>query len=486
MSLNSRNEELEQQLSMEDNLVAPSGDSVATNVCSSTADIPGTMASTNIVSSSDHLQSQLVKMIGCYLESFTVLCYFFLGTLSFTEGASQVVGFMGPSFSMWVYCALTSIRQLNIPKPDEHYTYIYQTYGPLLAFCYLWSATVIFVPSINAMLGLTFASCVSQLLFAVGWSVPPIGLKLLAVVTICALTYITAYDVRVTTKMQNVFMFTKIGSLVLAIVVGMFCMTVAGDSKKHFENALNGTETNVEEISNRICFDMCSYVLMKILNYMFDAVRVKHRLAFQIQTFLPFVAVGYLISNLGNLNFLRPQHILSTDAIAMTFAQRTMSYGWLFMPIVVSIPMCIALHMHIMASSGMFFVGSPNGHMREILSNINVTPKSQLWFLCVLSILYVSFCDMYVLNINIILVEVVYTMLSTLMFRNALVNLQCPLPMATLVCICGLIFLSQSYLMVSNIVLTVIGIPLYYIAKCRQRNCNRKRTMIATEEPKTD
>lgn len=108
-------------------------------------------------------------------------------------------------------------------------------------------------------MGLTFASYVFQPLFAAGCSVPTIGLQLFAAVTICALTYINAYDVRVTTKMQNVFMFTKIGALVLVIVVGVVWMAVAEGGMDNFENAFDGTETDPGKISVAFYSGIFSY-----------------------------------------------------------------------------------------------------------------------------------------------------------------------------------------------------------------------------------
>lgn len=124
------------------------------------------------------------------------------------KGVLQEVGAVGTSLVIWVTCGLLSMigalcyAELGtaIPKSGGDYAYIYEAYGPLPAFLYLWDATVIFVPSTNAIMGLTFASYVFQPLFAAGCTVPTIGLQLFAAVTICALTYINAYDVRVTTS----------------------------------------------------------------------------------------------------------------------------------------------------------------------------------------------------------------------------------------------------------------------------------------------
>lgn len=40
------------------------------------------------------------------------------------------------------------------------------------------------------------------------------------------LTFVNCYDVKSTTKMQNVFMFTKIGALILVILLGVYWMAI--------------------------------------------------------------------------------------------------------------------------------------------------------------------------------------------------------------------------------------------------------------------
>lgn len=73
-------------------------------------------------------------------------------------------------------------------------------------------------------MGLTFANYVLQPFFPGDCAVPVEAAQLLAGATICFLTFINCYDVKFTTKLQNIFMFTKIAALVIVIIVGVVWM----------------------------------------------------------------------------------------------------------------------------------------------------------------------------------------------------------------------------------------------------------------------
>lgn len=80
-------------------------------------------------------------------------------------------------------------------------------------------------PTTNAIMGLTFSNYVLQPLFD-DCHVPVEAAQLLAAATICFLTFINCYDVKFTTKLQNLFMFTKIAALVIVILVGVYHMSL--------------------------------------------------------------------------------------------------------------------------------------------------------------------------------------------------------------------------------------------------------------------
>lgn len=71
------------------------------------------------------------------------------------------------------------------------------------------------------------------------------------------LSFLNGYNVKATTRLQNVFMFCKIGALVLVVLVGITWMGLGNVDK--FENAFEGTTTNPGKIAKALYSGIFSY-----------------------------------------------------------------------------------------------------------------------------------------------------------------------------------------------------------------------------------
>jgi L-type amino acid transporter 5 len=75
-------------------------------------------------------------------------------------------------------------------------------------------------PATNAILALTFAQYSFAAFFPHGCIIPPLAVQLMAAIAILILTWLNCHSVKLTTKIQNVFMFGKIIALLMIIGVG--------------------------------------------------------------------------------------------------------------------------------------------------------------------------------------------------------------------------------------------------------------------------
>ena len=78
----------------------------------------------------------------------------------------------------------------------------------------------IFRPTTNAIMAMTVSNYLIQPFFP-ECGIPQNAMVLLSAVFIMFLTWLNCYSIKVTTKLQGVFMFTKVAALIIVIIVGM-------------------------------------------------------------------------------------------------------------------------------------------------------------------------------------------------------------------------------------------------------------------------
>lgn len=337
------------------------------------------------------------------------------------KGIIQEVDSIGLSLVVWILCGLLSMigalcyAELGtaIPKSGGDYAYIDEIFGPLPAFLYLWAANLIFVPTTNAIMGITFAKYVVQPFFP-QCDLPESGVILIAACTICFLTFLNGYNVKATTRMQNVFMFCKIGALVLVILVGVYWMAIGHTEnlKKPFE----GTTDNPGKIAKAFYSGIFSYSGWNYLNFMTEELKNPYvNLPRAIYISLPLVTSIYVLANMAYLAVLTPEKMMSSDAIAVTFGNVSMGKYAVIIPILVSISAFGGLSVHIMASSRMLYVGARNEHFPTFLAQLHLeryTPLASLIFLNVLSLLMLMTSDIHKLITYCTIVESFFVTLS--------------------------------------------------------------------------
>lgn len=428
---------------------------------------------------------QMKKQLGL-LEGVAIILGIIFGSGIFIspKGVIREVEAVGTSLVIWVLSGLLSMigalcyAELGtcIPKSGGDYAYIYEAFGSLPAFLYLWDAMMIFVPTTNAIMGLTVASYVLQPFFPEECKIPDGALQLLAACLICFLTFLNSYSMKATTKMQNVIMFTKVAALVLIIILGLVWMAMG--NVENFSKPFENSETDPGKLSVAFYSGIFSYAGWNYLNFMTEELRDPYKnLPRAIYISLPLVTAIYVLANLSYLAVLTPQQMIASEAIAVTFGKKVLGVWSLIIPILVAVSAFGGLSVHIMTSSRMCFVGARNGHMPSLLSHISIdkyTPTPSLVFLCVLSIIMLLVSDVYVLITYSSIVESFFIMLSVsavLWFRYKNPNMERPIKVPILVpiifvIICAFLIIVPCYVapyeVGMGVLITIIGIPFYY------------------------
>ena len=85
---------------------------------------------------------------------------------------------------------------------------------------HVYKIELYFRPTTNAIMALTVANYLIQPFFP-ECDIPDTSKILLAAVFIMFLTWLNCYSIKVTTKLQGLFMFTKVAALIIVIIVGL-------------------------------------------------------------------------------------------------------------------------------------------------------------------------------------------------------------------------------------------------------------------------
>lgn len=201
---------------------------------------------------------------------------------------------------------------------------------------------------------------------------------------------------------------------------------------------------------------------------------------------MPVVTIIYVITNVAYFVVLTPDEILSSDAVAVTFANTTLGWFAWIMPLFVACSTFGSLNGAIFASSRLFFVGARNGHLPAAISLVNInclTPIPSLIFMCILTLILLFINDVYVLINFVSYAEALFTLLSVaglLWLRKTQPNTKRPI-VVNLVFPC-LYLLICSFLVVSSwlqspqamayaTIIILVGIPVYFATIYRPIGC---------------
>lgn len=191
------------------------------------------------------------------------------------------------------------------------------------------------------------------------------------------------------------------------------------------------------------------------------------------------ITLIYICTNIAYFAVLTKSEILSADAIAVLFGQKTMaSFAYWLMPLAVALSTMSGLNAGIFYSSRVFYVSSRQGQLFSALHMINLdhlTPVPSLLFLGVISSLYLFTTEILSLINYMVFVEAAFAALgvsTVLMLRYKMPELDRPLRVPILIPVIYLLFSlillilpiwSSPFETLIGVLICLTAIPVYHV-----------------------
>ncbi len=387
------------------------------------------------------------------------------------------------------------------PKAGGQYVYLKEAYNPLAGFLYGWSFFAVIQTATIAAVGVAFSKFLAYIIPGVSedlvsFSIGSLNIspaQLLAIALIVFLTFINTLGVKGGKTIQTTFTVTKLLSLFGLIVFGLIMMkpdvwSANWNDAWHLRELNSTTDYTMVAALGAIAAAMVGSIFSSDAwnNVTFIAGEIKNPkrnigLALFLGTLI--VTTIYVTTNVMYTTVLPMQEIASAEKDRVAVAASIEIFGNLG-TVVIALMIMISTFgcnnglilagarvYYTMAKDGLFF--RPAGHLNKF-----AVPQWALWVQCVIACIwsisgrYGQLLDMISF---VVVIFYVLTILGIFILRKRQPDAERPykafgypiLPVLYIVMgitFCGLLIVYKPQFTWPGLIITLIGIPLYYIA----------------------
>uniref|UniRef100_A0A914CB21 Uncharacterized protein n=1 Tax=Acrobeloides nanus TaxID=290746 RepID=A0A914CB21_9BILA len=216
--------------------------------------------------------------------------------------------------------------------------------------------------------------------------------KLISFSLLMPLTYLNFFSVKkFVSRFQVVASFFTLLASSLVICTGFYWLIFKGETQ-NFQNVFANTTYAPGKIVSALFAGLFSYDGWDVLNYGIEEVsNPKRNMPLAILIGLSLVAAFYLSLNISYYTVLNIPQLLESNAVAVTFAQKTLGSFQYVMPFAISILLIGAINSTIFASSRYLYAAARSGYLPSFISCTNKeqdSPRTALFVHLLLTIVF--------------------------------------------------------------------------------------------------
>ncbi|MCG2613484.1 amino acid permease [Terrimonas sp. NA20] len=395
------------------------------------------------------------------------------------------------------------------PKAGGQYVYLKEAYNPLIGFLYGWSFFSVIQTATIAAVGVAFAKFTAYLVPAFSEDNVALDLgflrispaQLLSILVIVVLTFINTRGVKSGKGIQTTLTLTKLISLFGLIIFGLFALKPeiwdvnwanAWELRSLAADGGTGSYTTIAALG-AIAAAMVGSIFSSDSwhNVTFIAGEIhnpKRNIGLSLFLGTLIVTIVYLLTNIMYLGVLPLQEIASADKdrVAVSAAQVIFGHAGTFIIAVMimistfgcnnGLIMAGARVYYTMANDGLFFKKA------SVLNNAAV-PGFALWIQCIVACLWSlsgKYGDLLDMISFVVVVFYMLTIAGIFILRRKRPDLERPykafgypvLPVLYILMgltFCGLLIIYKPKFTWPGLIITLLGIPVYYLVKRASR-----------------
>jgi L-type amino acid transporter 9 len=315
------------------------------------------------------------------------------------RGIAEGSGSVGLTMINWVICGFISLlgafcyAELGTVIKDSgaDYSYLHYGYGPIISYMFSWVNNILVKPASLSLITLTCAEYIIVPLFDDGCGPAPEYIKkMLAVVVLFILAAVNVYSLKLAQRVQIIFTFSKIIALAIIIIGGI--VKLAEGNTQYLSTGFTNTETNPGTIAVGLYSGFWAYDGWNTANFMTEEIiNPKRNLPLAICIGMPLVIIAYVLTNISYFSVMSIEEMISSPAVAITWAERVIpSVAWII-PIFVALSTFGTGNGSLFSGGRLMYAAARNEHMPGVISMVHVekyTPVPAIALSILLAIIF--------------------------------------------------------------------------------------------------